>query len=78
VAYSELLDHHIRSTEARFDKVDDKLDSITTSITDLNKFKIEMLYQSRTISLLMGGACGLVSMIVSSVLTVIITNKLGK
>lgn len=51
-----LLKYFMEETNKRLDTVDDKL-------TDLTKFKVEMIASARLTSFIVSGLCGLITMI---------------
>lgn len=68
---SELLDHFIANTETRLIRIEDK-------ISDLQEFKVEMLWSSKQTALIVSGILGFFSMVASGVLTYFITTHFNK
>ena len=62
----QLLAHHIRETERRFDEVMSKIDAISQKIETLNEFKMETIISARWVSLIISASCGLLTLVASS------------
>lgn len=76
MAEETLLSNHMRTTEKRFDKLDRDIRFIGSRLDDLSTFKAEMIFTARTASLVVGGICGFVSLVASSVVAFLITTKI--
>ena len=63
-----LLRHHIDSTEKRFDKLDERLKDLHKEVLDLRYFKTESKATAKSVSLLVSGLTGLLTLIVSALI----------
>lgn len=67
---SQMLEYHIEETSRRFDEVKSDLKDIKEKIDDFKEFKIEMLTTSRMVSIIISGVCGIITMIVSVIISI--------
>lgn len=65
----ELLKHHIRETERRFEELKDSIELLDAKVSELSAFKIETIFAARWASLLIGSVCGFLSMIATGLVS---------
>lgn len=70
----QLIQYFMKHTDKRFDEVHEELGKLSEHLSDLTKFKIEMIASARTSAFLVSAVCGAITLI-STVLTVIIMVK---
>jgi len=65
----DLLKHHIRETERRFDEIMEELDDITIKIDSLQEFKITTHTSSKWISVIISSLVGFLTFTVTVAVT---------
>ena len=63
----KLLQYFMEETNRKFDSVSEDVKDIKDSLSDLQKFKIEMLSSARATSFIVSMVCGLVTLSISVV-----------
>lgn len=66
----ELFKYYVEQTNKRFDDLKEDLRDIQMRIESLHEFKVEQIATSRTISLIISGVCGLITLIVSTLVSI--------
>ena len=65
-----LIKYHIEETHKRFDDLKEDLRDIQLRIESLHEFKVQQIATSRTVSFIISGVCGLITLIVSTVISI--------
>lgn len=58
-----LLEHHIRETNRRFDKMERQQERVIEALGDMNEFKTKLIVSSRWVSLIVSSVLGLATMV---------------
>lgn len=65
----KLIEYFINETNKTRDELKSEIRLIQERLNDLQKFKVEMIVSARWVSLIVSAVCGLLTMIVSAVIT---------
>ncbi|HLB41220.1 MAG TPA: hypothetical protein VJJ83_05495 [Candidatus Babeliales bacterium] len=65
-----VLDYHIGHSDKKFEELKIQIEALSEKVDELREFKVQMIATSRLVSLVVSAFSGLITLIVSTVITI--------